>query len=165
MTNIIPGGMVEKYYRMFPQTETVVAHGGRLRNGMVVLLEDPERKQNIDNFVDAAPAERFRANRLNRWCEVQEVEVDEWADEVVFVGLYGFGDTMARRNPISSAWIVKKDSLLVNQDLWVSGMQNQSPMTAEYAVSKFQEAEDAVQALRDRSIPQVPPATNKPMPY
>lgn len=114
MTKIDVKECVQKYFEMDPKTEDLLFDGTHLRNGMTVLIEDPEEKQDFDsaNASRTDPAARgimWRARKLNRWCTVSNLLVE--GDFALFVGIYEDGGKMKRMHEVDSSWFVKKDSI------------------------------------------------------
>lgn len=108
-------GYVSKYYEMDPETDDLIANGEQLENGMRVICEDPDPKNDLDTMQSGdrqwwnIGITRERANRWNRWMTVSEVIPGDEITE--FVGVYDDG-TKKKFNVASLVgWYVKKDSL------------------------------------------------------
>jgi hypothetical protein len=98
---------VPKYYRMNPKTDELIPNGSGLKNGMRVLIEEPNKRVNTDEDLDNW--EEDRALESNRWCTVEALQVDPTG--VSFVGVYDDGTKRSRRCAGSHAWLVRKDSI------------------------------------------------------
>ncbi len=98
------------YYRMSPETETVIL-SRKLKDGMVVMLEDPESR--IEAWADDDEMDTDWVNRdmnvLSRWCRV--TDLTPTLHGMAFVGVYADGFMAARLASPAEGWIVKKDSI------------------------------------------------------
>jgi len=106
-------GYVDRYYEIIPECETVLFDGTFLRNGMIVLAEDPSQRLDIPGD-SASRAEIYHARTHNRWCVVRDVMQLRYPDgyrTISFVGEYADGSMRKRALKIHHAWIVKKDSI------------------------------------------------------
>lgn len=109
--------LVDQYYPMNPETETIINNGAHLRNGMVVLLEDSGMRQKLDEITDHNgvdnPCLLDRALKRNRWAKVTQLEYFELphGDMISFVAEYEDGDKTVQKYGTSVAWLVKKNSI------------------------------------------------------
>jgi hypothetical protein len=101
---------VQKYYRMNPEIEDILFDGTELENGMKVLIEDQNFRQNITLATAMNPEAFDNALRMNRWMEVQNVTVKD--NIVEFIGRYDDNTKSKHRFALRTAWLVKKDSIL-----------------------------------------------------
>lgn len=97
-------------FQMDPQTDDLI-RGDRLKNGMIVLIEDhiirgnPQRP--TTNDYDAV---RLLVN--NRWCRVTNLRHGSQDQGFVhFIGEYANGDKRARTFSVLYSWYVKKDTI------------------------------------------------------
>lgn len=106
---------VPKYFVMDPDTHIILSNGRKLRNGMVVLIEDPDKRERPD----AEELRDWEKDRLlvnNRWATVTEVSTDDHT--VRFIALYEDGTRRQRALGIHLAWLVKRDSLETAQSIF-----------------------------------------------
>lgn len=108
--SVEPYNFVPKFYRMNPETEEILFDGTELENGMVVLIENPNLRQNITLATTMNPEAFDNALRMNRWMEVQHVTAKD--DIVEFIGRYDDNTKSKHRFALRTAWLVKKDSIL-----------------------------------------------------
>ena len=102
----IPSELVDKYYRMVPETDDVIS-GRRLQEGMVVLVESVSKRFALD--YDRSEGERLSMQVMNRWCRVEDLTIS--GNSTQFIGVYADGYKHSRLDPITDGWIVKKDSI------------------------------------------------------
>jgi len=102
--------LVPKYYRMDPDTEDLLANGNKLKEGMVVLVEDPMHREEVNIFMDEA---RFaRALKWNRWCTITELTYAMASSPLVrFVAVYDDGTKSKMSLSSQYAWYVKLESI------------------------------------------------------
>lgn len=115
---------VDKFYEMNVEDDELLSTGDKLRNGMVVLLEDSMMRgdPNQDRELSGYDLERLR--EVNRWCVVSDIEVTRrWQEDdmgrvigetsplISFVATYPDGTKKKRRYDSSYAWFVKKFSM------------------------------------------------------
>lgn len=98
--------MVEQYYNMDHTTEDIL-RGEHLKDGMVVLIEEPTYREDLGRNLYTHQVHAARA--MNRWCTVTRLKIDE--SQVWFVGIYGDGSKMSRSNSINAGWLVKLGSI------------------------------------------------------
>lgn len=130
-----------KYYQMNPDQDTLLFDGKDLETGMLVLIGDPNQRFDPNDLnipdddapIQAQPVElpgmlgmliggggvpdrdyiTDRLNEVNRWCEVQRVEVTQHEhgdhnDEVVtFIGRYSDGTLRKRMYNVVMPWLAK----------------------------------------------------------
>ncbi len=119
----IPTELVDKDYQYDEATEIIVPNTHNLKNYMVVLLADPNHKMGLNQTLHR---ECFDfAMVLNRWCVVSEFEiVNELGFHIAqFRGLYGDETSFIRRGTGSAAWIVKKDSIIVDEKVFARAVR------------------------------------------
>lgn len=96
---------VDKYYETDSSTEDILFDGSDLYNGMNVLIEDREERQEILSEMTASMIDR--AKERNCWAVISNVT---WkGDSVSFIATYSDGSKRKRRHSIESAWLIKKD--------------------------------------------------------
>jgi hypothetical protein len=99
--------IVAKYYQMDPETEDMLPNGGAIKNGMVVLIADPNNRFAVkETDLDW---EMDRILERNRWATVSHVISD--GTTVVFIAEYEDGTKKQRMMGFKSAWLVKKASM------------------------------------------------------
>lgn len=98
---------VERYYQMNPETEDMLPNGGAIRNGMVVLIADPNKRAIVKET--ALDWEMDRVLERNRWAKVSHVIGD--GSTVMFIAEYEDGTKKQRMMAFRSAWLVKKASM------------------------------------------------------
>jgi hypothetical protein len=105
----IPDEMRQTHVQICGDERIIRAHA--LQNGMVVLLEDPlERPYSSGEKLEEMDlAARITALRTARWCEVIDREIVEGL--VCFTGVYLDGSQRGRTSRLSTAWLVKIDSI------------------------------------------------------
>ncbi len=103
---------VDRFYVMDPEFDDVLFSGAELREGMVVLLEDPLMRGDLDR---QDVYSRNRRDECNRWCVVERLEVrprPEFGSPLVrFLARYPDGTKRLRSYDASYGWIVKKGSM------------------------------------------------------
>lgn len=102
-------GFVQKYYLMNPDTEEILFDGAELRDGMKVLIEDPQLRETITDRLGEDPEAFARAMQMNRWCTVSDFTSD--FPNIEFIATYE--DETQRKMTVDSkkAWIVKMSSI------------------------------------------------------
>lgn len=105
--------LVPKYYVLNPETEDMLPSGRVLKNGMKVLVEDPDRRQRPENFTKGDWARDWILVE-NRWCTVTHFTFTD--RNVQFIAVYDDGTKRQRKVPADCAWIVKKDSVKAVND-------------------------------------------------
>lgn len=98
---------VDKYYEMDPESEDLLDNGSLVIDGMKVLIEDPDFRQNIYDGMTAL--EISNARMTNRWATVEKAKL--LGDRLSFVGVYDDGIKRKVVREIALAWLVKKDSI------------------------------------------------------
>lgn len=101
---------VPKYYVMDPETEELVFDAMDLRNGMVVLIADPDERTRPELGNDR-DWEMDRLLERNRWCTVSKIDVSPETNSVYFLATYEDGTQRKRQYSITQAWLAKKDSV------------------------------------------------------
>lgn len=103
----IPEELVDKYYEANNEFEYVLPSSKDLKDGMIVLTNEVELRQDTARWMDHYRMDR--ADAMNRWCEVTELDV---GDRIVsFVGVYANGIRELRWFTTDSSWIVKRDDV------------------------------------------------------
>lgn len=116
---------VDQYYMMDPEFEDLLADGTELRNGMVVLCENPLWRKDMASAIERGGFAMRQALENNRWCQVTNLRVENRYDTdretgevtriyqvITFVGVYGDGVKIKRSFSPNASWIVKLDSIL-----------------------------------------------------
>lgn len=97
---------VDKYYIMDPNEDGLLFDGRDLRNGMLVLVEDPTRR--ASTIIGSTPmsTERYgQAMKWNRWCVVSNLLQED--ETVHFLGSYEDGTIMKFSVDVRLGWLVK----------------------------------------------------------
>lgn len=107
---------VGKYYMMQGSIEELLFDGHDLRNGMVVLTEDPMNRQDLmvlENRNSISYSNAFgMALMYNRWCTVTQLRKGDLQNpKIQFVGVYADGSKRKWRVDQDDAWLVKRDSI------------------------------------------------------
>lgn len=102
-----------QFYVMDP-TEEDVLFGNELNEGMVVLLEPPNARQNPERS-HLSDNDMHALRTHNRWCIIERLVYTK--DELVtFIGRYADGTKSTRGAEITTDWFVKKDSIPANSE-------------------------------------------------
>lgn len=114
---------IPQYYRMNPETEEAM-FGRDLMNGMVVLIEAPARRADLDaRSIEVAtlrPATEVlsdhimhQALRFNRWAKVTRLQTieEEKVRQVLFIAEYEDGLRSTMTSYMTTGWLVKEDSI------------------------------------------------------
>lgn len=110
MTQFVP-----KWFEMDPKTDDLIRSGRFLEDGMVVLLEVPDYRLDLEESGGAVerrtnPAMVAQALKWNRWVTVSDPGYA--GDELcAFVGVYADGTKKSIEVPDRLAWYVKKKSM------------------------------------------------------
>lgn len=108
----IPEYLVKKFYAMNPKTEDLLADGSFLKEGMVVLVESPNLREDLDDpDYSTSPIQIDRANVWNRWSSVSHIKYDRATNMVSFVSTYSDGTKRKRCYNEAHAWFVRLDSM------------------------------------------------------
>jgi hypothetical protein len=99
--------MVDKYYRMNPDTEDLIT-GGILHSGMQVLVGSSAFRKELVNL--DSPAQWEELLRTNRWCTVTRLK-KKGLTEIQFIGIYDNGEKFLRRYQTDDPFLVKLDSI------------------------------------------------------
>lgn len=105
------GDFTPQVYFMNPETDDVLPDGTHLKEGMIVLIEYDNHREDTKAENVWTPLERKRAMRYNRWCLVTNVELLPEAGMVRFVAVYADGFKAQRTHSVEAAWLVKLESL------------------------------------------------------
>lgn len=92
-------------YMMDPVTEDLI-RGSDLKEGMVVLIEDPMVRDDPSDLdkEDLRPYTIRRIHEASRWCMVTKLEQGQILS---FIGIYGDGTKMHRQYSDRYCWYVK----------------------------------------------------------
>jgi hypothetical protein len=104
-------GIVEQYYEMNPETETLLFDGDALQDGMTVLIDSGYR-QDLDEIESHYDYHKARIN--NRWCTVSNLI--QKGDLLTFIGTYEDGVMEKRTFNSSIAWLVKLNTIPESKD-------------------------------------------------
>ncbi len=96
-------GMVDKWQEIDPEVEKLLYDGTELADGMVVIVEDPHRREDIRRSLDDAAF--YRARRVNRWMMIDRVKIVGTA--VTFLATYEDGMQAKMEFDVSESWICK----------------------------------------------------------
>lgn len=99
--------LVDKFYKMDPDTEDILLDGTELQNEMCVLIESPI-KRNDTSLIARTLLGQYWLNINNRWCTVTKLKLDYTTSSISFVAVYADGLKAKRQYDMSYAWIVKK---------------------------------------------------------
>lgn len=118
---VADGIIVQPYYMMDPETETLV-RSRALRNGMKVLIESPTIKSDLTQASMYDDAGHRQMLAYNRWCVVTDLEFvprrpyTRDTEAVSFIGVYDDGTMITLHTSIAHNWYVKKDSIPEDQE-------------------------------------------------
>lgn len=108
----IPADLVGKYYAMDPNTEDLLADSSYLEDGMVVLVESPKLREDIDALgYSSNPVLIDCASVCNRWGAVSHIKRSRAMSMVSFITTYADGTKRKRDYNETHAWFVKLDSI------------------------------------------------------
>jgi hypothetical protein len=125
----IPADFVPKYYRMNPKTDDLLPSATHLAEGMIILIEDPNRRENLPDVIEFEEEwKQDRIRKFNRWCRVSNVEFLP-GDFLKFVGTYADGTKVVwSMMHMRESWIVKIDSITDSATISTSRYRNVSSM-------------------------------------
>lgn len=130
---------VDKYYVMDPGVEDVIFDCRGLQEGMIVLIDRTESREELRDKMSPGQLDNARWN--NRWCKISRIDIR--GDHVSFFATYADHTVKKRVVNIHYPWLVKIDSIPVaNQKLHddifrtvYQGLQYQDSLaTSEVAV-------------------------------
>ena len=81
--------MFSKWYEMNPETEDLLFDGNELAEGMVVLVEDPNRRIDIEGSM--TPEHFYEARKWNRWFMISRLDRTPNGMRLSFLGTYEDG--------------------------------------------------------------------------
>ena len=114
MTSAIPEGFVPLDYLMDPATEDVIP-GSKLRDGMVVLLDDTLLRFDPDSLEKSqSKRDLVSAYKTARWCRVTNLNTtpNNYTGTIRhFIGVYADGSKFSRQYNAHYNWFVKLDSI------------------------------------------------------
>lgn len=92
-------------YVMDPTKEDLI-HGSELKEGMIVLVEDPMLRDDPSDLdtEGVRPYTIRRIHEASRWCMVTKLRPGQI---LKFIGVYGDGTKMSRQYSSSYCWLVK----------------------------------------------------------
>lgn len=103
---------VDMDFQMNPRTDDLMGNGGRLDNGMIVLIQDHLQlmtRPDAEGKFRHGDERRYLEN--NRWCRVTELSRNSANGGMVnFVGVYEDGTKATRNYNRSYSWFYKIDS-------------------------------------------------------
>lgn len=134
---------VDKFYQMDPKHEDLIADGSELKEGMVVMIGDKMFRADMNHLSHHPhPYLHERAMENNRWCTISQIKIlerfyidmmgramSQASPVVTFVATYADGVKIKRSFPADCPWIVKKDSLLTDEEFRVMNMDLDDLMT------------------------------------
>lgn len=97
-------GMVDKWYEMDPELETLLYTGHELQEGMIVLIESPNRKVEVRG--ELSDEQLYRGHRWNRWFMISKIFQDSNGG-VTFRAEYEDGTAAKLAVDVNEAWICK----------------------------------------------------------
>jgi hypothetical protein len=99
----------------------LVPFGSHLENGMRVLIEDANRRANLE-LAEIDEGEMHKALQFNRWCVVKHLDISP--EETEFIGVYEDGTKRKFNVPTNLAWYVQLDSLPGGKPMWVKRVED-----------------------------------------
>lgn len=109
----IPQHFVKRHYDMNPDTEDLLFNGTFLKDGMIVLVENPLMRVNMK--AGMPEWKQDLANLANRWCMVDHVSFHDAS--VSFIAIYGDGTKRKRVYGNQAGWFVKLDSMIPQDEM------------------------------------------------
>lgn len=111
--NMIATEFVSKYYEMNPETDELVPNGHGLKEGMIVLFDNSDLREDSRHTPSALlETVLYSSREKNRWCSVTNLEYE--GEQMSFIGVYEDGISRRREFDVKEAWLVKKDSIPSN---------------------------------------------------
>jgi hypothetical protein len=105
--DVVDFGFVDKYYVMDPMSEELLFDGTALQEGMRVLIERTESREEITERM--APGKLDNARWNNRWCTIKQIDIR--GENVSFLAVYDDHTVKKRVHNVHFPWLVKIDSL------------------------------------------------------
>lgn len=105
---------VDKYYQSNWGMEDLLFDGRELRDGMVILLADPQMRYDATNVELAGPGVLDSLMVRNRWCRISRVTVDN-ENRVHFLATYDDGMKRKRSYGVVNSWLAKKTTLFAHE--------------------------------------------------
>lgn len=93
---------VPKFYQMDPKHEDLLFDGTDLREGMIVLIEHPMYRADVD--VELSGAELEQAMRFNRWAMITRLNIT--GNELTFVAEYADGSKKKISASAKESWLM-----------------------------------------------------------
>lgn len=100
-----PASLVPMHYVMDPDQETLLTSGFLLKDGMVILIENPNMRQDLDKL--ETQSNWALALERNRWMTISQVHMGPAGVSVTFVATYDDGSQRKLRFDNHHAWLVK----------------------------------------------------------
>lgn len=105
---------VDKYYVMDPGIETILYDGTSLQDGMIVLIDRTESREELREKMTPAQLDNARWN--NRWAKIDRIEIR--GENISFFATYEDHTVKKRVVNVHFPWLVRLDSIPVpNQKL------------------------------------------------
>jgi hypothetical protein len=142
----IEKGFVPKHHVMDPETE-LLAFAVELQPGMVVLIEDDQKRVDLYNEVlETADWQQALLRKYSRWMRVKEIYrcTHEDGNYVTILGGYEDGTTISHHVPFCATWFVKKPALVKMAFV---------PFTAEDLSDPKAGADKIIDVLREMGVP------------
>lgn len=107
---------VPQYFEMDPASDDLLFDGTKLRNNMVVLVEEDNFRYSLEKFAAGALNELDRAQmlRYQRWAMVSDVVIN--MQNVSFIATYNDGSKRKINITTECGWYVKKESMSAPQE-------------------------------------------------
>lgn len=102
--------LVSKYYVMDPSVEKSL-FGQDLIDGMIVLVEHPNYKFELEDVSLKPVSLDYERNIANRWCKISEI-TEGYEGMMHFLATYGDGTSFRRSSAKYQGWIAKADNKL-----------------------------------------------------
>jgi hypothetical protein len=100
-------GIVDKFYVMDPLTEELLMDGTMLREGMFVLIDRTESREEITSELKGSKLDNARYN--NRWCWIKNIVIR--GEQISFMATYEDHTAKKRVVNVNYPWLVKIHSL------------------------------------------------------
>jgi hypothetical protein len=100
--------IVNKFYEMDPETDTLLFDSTSLVDGMMILAANPEDR--ADNPGEhTTPLRTDLAREKNRWCIISDIAYEKYEGEtrVSFIATYRNGSKRKRTCETTTPWLVR----------------------------------------------------------
>lgn len=106
---ILPLAFVEQNYEMNPETEELLKDGSYLRDGMIILDAQPNRRASTTRDEEGEIPNWIRERILerNRWFVISDVDISTKYGTVQFTSTFADGRRRRSERPLNIAWLVK----------------------------------------------------------